>query len=149
MEKEQQQVAREQMVVLMQAGHSWLEASTIAGVQISRSAAYRLLQKVRLQGEMGLQDGRHGHPTKVLPPVLHWLELRCQATSLLASRHLQAELQEQLGVRISISHLNAVRAAHGWSNAASQAEKKSDRRGSNHPGRSRRAVTAGSCPGDG
>jgi hypothetical protein len=40
---------------------------------------------------------------------------------------LQGELQERLGVRLSISHLNAVRAAHGWSNAASQAEK--NRRG--------------------
>jgi transposase len=111
----------------MQAGHSWQEASTMAEVQISRSAAYRLLQKARLQGETGLQDGRHGHPAKVLPPVLDWLELRCQTTSLVASSLLQKELQEQLGVRISISHLNAVRAAHGWSNAASQAGKKSDR----------------------
>lgn len=129
MEKEQQHTAKGQMIALMQGGHSWQEAATMAGVQISRSAAYRLLQKVRLQGETGWQDGRHGHPAKVLPPVLHWLESRCQATSLIASNQLQGELQEQLGVRLSISHLNAVRAAHGWSNATSQAEKKSGRRG--------------------
>jgi len=144
MEKEQQRVAREQMVALMQAGHSWQEASTMAGVQTSRSAAYRLLQKVRTQGEVGLHDGRHGHPAKVLPSVLRWLELRCQATSSVASSQLQAELQEQLGVRLSISHLNAVRAAHGWSNAASQVKKNSSRKGSGRSAGSRRAVTAGS-----
>jgi transposase len=129
MEKEQQRAAKGQMIALMQGGHSWQEAATMAGVQISRSAAYRLLQKVRLQGETGWQDGRHGHLAKVLPPVLHWLESRCQATSLVASSQLQGELQEQLGVRLSISHLNAVRAAHGWSNATSRAGKKSGRRG--------------------
>jgi hypothetical protein len=37
--------------------------------------------------------------------------------------HVQRELQEQLGVLISISHLNAVRALHGWRNVATQAEK--------------------------
>jgi hypothetical protein len=36
---------------------------------------------------------------------------------------VQGELQEQLGVQLSISHLNTVRAAHGWSNVASQVEK--------------------------
>ena len=72
-----------------------------------------------------MQDGRQGHPAKVLPSVLHWLESRCQATSLVPSSQLQRELQEQLGVLISISHLNAVRATHGWSNAATQAGKKS------------------------
>jgi transposase len=146
MEKEQRQVVREQMVALMQSGHSWQEASTMAGVQISRSAAYRLLQKVRTQGEGGLHDGRHGHPAKVLPAVLHWLELRCQATSLVASSELQREPQEQLGVRISISHLNAVRAMHGWSNTASHVGEKTGRSRSPRPGRSQRAVTPGRRP---
>src|SRR6266567_962516 len=101
------------------------------------------------RGAAALQDGRHGHPAKVLPPILHWLELRCQTTSLVASSQLQGELQEQLGVRLSISHLNAVRAAHGWSNAASQAGKKSGKRGSERSAGSRRAVTARSGSKDG
>ncbi len=71
MGEEQQRAAKGQMIALMQAGHSWQEASTMAGSQISRSAAYRLLQKVRTQRETGLHDGRHGHPSKVLPPVLN------------------------------------------------------------------------------
>ncbi len=129
MEPEQRRAAKQQMLELMEAGISWQEAATTAGVQTSRPTAYRWKQEARTRGEAALQDGRHGHPAKVLPPLLHWLESRCRATSLVASSQLQKELQEQLGVRISISHLNAVRAAHGWSNAVSRAEKNFGRRG--------------------
>ncbi len=149
MEPEQRRAAKQQMLELMEAGLPWQEAATTAGVQTSRATAYRWKQEARTRGEAALQDGRHGHPAKVLPAVLHWLESRGQAISLVPSSHLQKELQEQLGVRISISHLNAVRAAHGWSNVASQTEKKSGRRRSERSTGSRRAVTAGSRPGDG
>src|SRR5438270_1315855 len=125
MEREQRRAAKQQMVELMQAGLPWQEATSTAGVQISRSTAYRWLREARMPSETAWPDGRHGHPAKVLPPVLHWLESRLQATSLVASSQLQRELQEQLGVLISISHLNDVRAMHGWSNAATQAGKKS------------------------
>jgi len=125
MEQEQRQAAKQQMLELMQAGQPWQAAAAAAGVQVSRSTAYRWQQEVRTRGEAALQEGRHGHPAKVLPSVLHWLEARCQATTLVPSSQLQRELQEQLGVLISISHLNAVRAIHGWSNAASRAGKKS------------------------
>ena len=123
MEQEQRQAAKRRIFELMQAGQPWQAAA--AGIQVSRSTAYRWQQEVRTRGEAALQDGRQGHPAKVLPRVLHWLESRLQASSLVASSQLQRELQEQLGVRISISHLNAVRASHGWSNTASRAGKKS------------------------
>jgi transposase len=146
MEPEQRRAAKQQMLALMEAGVSWQEAARTAGVQTSRATAYRWKQEARIRGEAALQDGRHGHPAKVLPPILHWLESRCQATSLVASSQVQKELQEQLGVRISISHLNAVRAAHGWSNVASQAGKKFGGSGDQRSAGSRRAVITGSCP---
>jgi len=150
MEAEQRRAAKQHMLELMEAGVSWQEAATAAGVQTSRATAYRWKQEVRTRGEAALQDGRHGHPAKVLPPVLHWLQSRCQETTLIASSQLQKELQEQLGVQISISHLNEVRAMHGWSNVVrALAEKKSGRRRSQGSGRSRRTVTASSRPGDG
>ncbi len=124
MEQEQRYAAKRQLLALMQAGQPWQQAAATAGLQISRSTAYRWLQEVRTRGEAALQDGRHGHPAKVHPPVLHWLESRCQASPQVPSSELQRELQEQLGVLISISHLNAVRATHGWSNAATQVGKK-------------------------
>ncbi len=85
MEQEQRQAAKRQMRELMQAGHPWQAAATAASIQVSRSTAYRWQQEARTRRETALQDGRHGHPAKVLPPVLHWLELRCQVTSLVAS----------------------------------------------------------------
>jgi len=86
MEPEQRRGAKQQMCELMEAGVSWQEAAATAGVHISRTTAYRWTQEVRTRGETALQDGRHGHPAKVLPPVLHWLEARCQPTPLVESR---------------------------------------------------------------
>ena len=125
MEQEQRQAAKRQTLALMQAGHSWQAAAATAGIQVSRATAYRWQQEVRTRGEAAMQDGRHGHPAKVRPSVLHWLESRCQGSPQTPSSKLQRELQEQLGVLISISHLNAVRALYGWSNTAPQAGKKS------------------------
>src|SRR5215472_10528316 len=125
MEQEQRQAAKRRMLALMQAGQSWQAAAAAAGIQVSRSTAYHWQQEVRTRGEAALQDGRHGHPAKVLPRVLQWLESRCQATPQVPSSELQRELQEQLGVLISISHLNAVRAMHGWSNSATAGKKTS------------------------
>ena len=65
MDKEQRRAAKARLVAQMQAGRSWQAAAATAGVQISQSTAYRLLQVVRIRGEAALQDGRHGHPSKL------------------------------------------------------------------------------------
>ena len=116
MEKEQHRAAKGQLVALMQAGHSWQEAASLANIQISRSAAYRLVQKVRTQGETGLQDGRHGHPAKLREPVLDFLKDSCQAAPDTPSHALQRSVEEYFGIRVSVSHLNATRAALGLGN---------------------------------
>jgi hypothetical protein len=69
---EEQQAAKRQMMELMQAGRSWQEAARIAGVQTSRSTAYRWWQAYRTRGEIALHDSRHGHSSKVRESVLHW-----------------------------------------------------------------------------
>ena len=43
MEAEQRRAAKEQMIALMQAGHRWHVAAAQAGIQLSRSTAYRRL----------------------------------------------------------------------------------------------------------
>jgi transposase len=123
MEHEQACAARKQMITLMQAGHSWQEAAELAGVQISRSAAYRLLQGVRLRGEVALQDGRHGHPAKLRPPVREWLETTCRQAPHTPSHVVQAALQDRFGIQVSIGHLNRVRAELGLGSRASGGEK--------------------------
>ncbi len=124
MEQEQRQAAKREMLELLQAGQPWQAAAAAAGSQVRRSTAYRWRHLVRTHGPAALADGRQGHPAKVRPSVLHWLEARCPGGAQLPSSPLQRERQAQLGVHISISHLNAVRATHGWSTAAPAAGKK-------------------------
>ena len=71
---EQGRAAKRQMIALMQAGRPWQEAASIAGLHTSRSTAYRWFQQFRTGGEAGLQDGGHGHPSKVNEAILQWLE---------------------------------------------------------------------------
>lgn len=120
----QRQAAKVQMMVLMQAGHPWQEAASRAGILPSRSTAYRWFQHFRARGEATLQDGRHGHVHKVHDPVLQWLYATCHATPHVSSAHLQHELHRQLGVQVSITHLNRLRAAYGLTRQAGERGKK-------------------------
>jgi transposase len=122
--KEEQEARKRQMVKLMQAGHHWKEAAQLSGVQISRSAGYRLAQKVRRQGEAGLRDARQGHPSKLREPVLQWLKIYCQASPASPSHEVAQALQKQFGIGVSISHLNATRARLGLSTQSRQDRKK-------------------------
>jgi transposase len=136
MEEEHNRAAKKQMIALMQAGHSWQEASRMAGIPISRSAAYRLLQKVRIQGEAGLQDGRHGHPAKLREPVQQWLKDYCHAAPGTPSHIVQQALANRFDTVVSISHLNATRAALGLGSRARPRREKNRRRtqAANHSG---------------
>jgi len=84
MESEQRQAAKKQMMVLMQEGYPWQEAANRAGIQTSRSSAYRWFQQFRTQGEAALHDGRHGHIAKMRKPIQEWLEARCRKAARLA-----------------------------------------------------------------
>jgi len=143
MDKEQQRAAKGRMIALMQAGHCWQEAATMAGVQISRSAAYRLLQKVRTQGEAGLQDGRHGHPAKLREPILQWLQEYCRAAPDTPSHVVQQALRGRFGILVSISHLNATRALLGLRSRTTPLREKNRRRTQavNHSGRKEQAAS--------
>jgi transposase len=114
MDKEQQYAAKRQMMELMQAGPPWQQAAHKAGVQTSRSTAYRWWQAYRRQGDPALLDGRHGHPYKAREPVLNFLESRCSQAPQTKSSIIQKELHEQFGLMVSITHLNRLRSAHGW-----------------------------------
>jgi transposase len=125
MDKEEKQAAKRCMMELMQAGSRWQEAATQAGVQTSRSTAYRWWQAYRKLGERALQDGRHGHPTKAHETVLAWLESTDKQEPQMSSRVVQAQLKERFDLLISITHLNRLRSAHGRVQPARREEKKS------------------------
>jgi transposase len=125
MDDEQRRKAKKQVIDLMQAGHSWQEATTLAEVQISRSTAYRWFHQFRTQGEAAFYDGRHGHIAKMHQPIRAWLEGRCHEEPSLTSSSLQKELNAHFGVLVSITHLNRIRAAHGLERQPARMEKKS------------------------
>jgi transposase len=106
MEREQRQVAKKQMMVLMQEGYSWQEAASRAGIRISRSTAYRWFHQFRIGGEAALHDGRHGHTAKMHKPIQAWLEARCHEEPSLPSSSLQKELHAHFGVLVSITRVS-------------------------------------------
>src|SRR5260370_30801586 len=69
MKDEQRSAAKKQMMALMQAGQPWQEAARIAGVQTSRSTAYRWFQQFRTQGEAGVHDWRDGRGAHIRRPT--------------------------------------------------------------------------------
>ena len=125
MQEDQRRAAKGLLIAFMQAGHPWHEAAEMEGVRIGRSAAYQLLRNVRLQGEVALQDGRHGHPAKLREPVRQWLETTCRQAPHTPSLLVQAALQERFGILVSISHLNRMRATLGVSSRPVHRGKKS------------------------
>jgi transposase len=116
MEKTERQVARERLVTAMLAGQSWQEAARTTAMPVKRAMAYRLLRAVRTSGTTALQDGRHGHPSKLRGEARAFLEDACREAPRTPSSVIQALLQERFDVSMSISQINRVRAALGVSN---------------------------------
>lgn len=110
MEKDQQRLKKRRILELVQTGHSLQEACTAEGIHMCRSTAYRLRREVQARGEIALHDGRHGHPAKLCEAVRQWLVTTCCAAPQMPSRELRTALQEQFSIRVSIGHLNRVRA---------------------------------------
>ncbi|MBO0791659.1 MAG: helix-turn-helix domain containing protein [Ktedonobacteraceae bacterium] len=111
--RELARAAKAHLVQLMQAGYPWREAVAAAGLHMSRSTAYRLVQAVQTHGEAALQDKRQGHPAKLREAVLQWLVATCRAHPQMPSSEVRAALQEQFGISVSLGHLNRVRAQWG------------------------------------
>jgi transposase len=114
METEERRVAKVQLVRHMLQGQPWYAAAAAAGLHVSRATAYRLLKRVRTEGEAVLTDGRHGHPTKLRLPLRHWLEDYWRDRQEATCREAQEALQARFGVLVSQSHLSRVRAALGF-----------------------------------
>ena len=111
LERQERRAAKARLIAGMQAGLSWREAATAAGITTSEATAFRLRRRLQQEGETALDDHRHGYPYKLPPAVRHWLTAYCQAHPHTPSRILQTALREQFDVLISVGYLNQVRAA--------------------------------------
>jgi transposase len=122
MNKEQRRAAKAQLVAGMQEGQSWQTAAATIGLQTSQSNAYRLWGAFRQRGETALEDGRHGHPSKLRGAARTFLEISCREAPHTPSSEIQTLLQERFDLSVSISQINRVRAALGVSNRPQKQE---------------------------
>ncbi len=112
----QRQVGKEQLVRAMLEGRTFQQVNEGPNVPLKRAMAYRLLRAVRTKGEIALQDGRHGHPSKLRGEVRTFLEVSCRAAPCTPSSALQLALHERFDLQVSVSQINRVRATLGLSN---------------------------------
>jgi len=105
--------AKARLVEGMLHGQSWEDAVIASGLDLRRSAAYRLTQRVCVYGDRALEDHRHGHASKMHEPVRQWLEAYCRGAPGTPSRVVQATLRERFDLTVSITHLNRIRASLG------------------------------------
>jgi transposase len=128
-ERNGSQITREQLVTAMLEGQTWRQVSTDFPLPMKRAMAYRLLHAVRTKGEIALQDGRHGHPSKLRGEARAFLEACCREAPCTPSPTLQAALRERFDLQVSVSQINRVRAVLGVSNHSrrSPQEKKQER----------------------
>ncbi len=121
---QQRQATKRQMIEQIEQGASVQQARSQSGIPMHRATVYRLLQRVRAQGETGYTDGRHGHPIKLRGEVRTFLIELCQATPWVSSPVVQHAIEERFGLAISVSQLNRVRANLGLSRRCVPREKK-------------------------
>ena len=109
--------ARLQLIECMFAGYSWQEASASTQLKISRAMAYRLRQMAcdEEKAERAFLDDRHGHPSKLTEAAQAWLTEFCTPNPQVASSQVQTELKAELGIEVSVSQINRVRAKLGVS----------------------------------
>ncbi len=124
---QQRQAAKHEMIEQIEQGASVQQARSQSVVPMHRATVYRLLQRVRTEGETGYTDGRHGHPIKLRGEVRAVLIEFCQTTPSVSSPVVQQAIEERFGQSISVSQLNRVRASLGLSRRKGRREKKAQR----------------------
>ncbi len=113
--REQRQAAKREMIQQIEQGVSVQQARSQSPVPMHRATVYRLLKRVRAEGETGYSDARHGHPIKLRGEVRSFLIETCQAIPSISSLVVQRAIEERFGLSISTSQLNRVRASQGCS----------------------------------
>jgi transposase len=121
---EQRQAAKRQMIEQIEQGASVQQARSHSAVPMHRATVYRLLKRVRAEGETAYTDQRHGHSIKVRGEVRAFLLEVCQATPSVSSPAVQHAIHERYGLAISVSQLNRVRGKLGLSRRRMSREKK-------------------------
>jgi transposase len=121
------QEAQREIVRQIEQGVSAKLAKVHSTVPMHRTTIYRLLKRVRREGESAFIDGRYGHPVKVRGEVLAFVREYCQSYPSASSSAVQRLLAERFCLSVSVSQLNRVRAVHGLSRQPVPREKKAQK----------------------
>jgi len=116
--------AKARLVVAMDRGMHWEDAAAQAGLLVSRATAYRLWLRSWREGPSYLDDGRHGHPSKLRDPIRHWLLDTCTQAPSTPSPLLQTMLFDRFGISVTVRQINRVRTALGVPSRRSHSPKK-------------------------
>src|SRR5262249_46628756 len=125
--------ARREIVRYVEHGMTVTQARRRCPAPMHRTTVYRLLKRVKQEGEHAFAERRHGHPTKLRGEVLAFVLEYCQNHAFAATREVQRLVAERFGLSVSVSQLNRVRAAHGLSRKAPKLRKKRRKRASRLP----------------
>jgi len=121
---EQRRAAKRQMIEQIEQGAPVQQARYHSEVRMHRATVYRLLKRVRTEGEAAYTDGRHGHPIKLRGEVRAFLIEMCQGSPSVSSPVVQHAIQARFGLSLSISQFNRARASLGLSRRSASREKK-------------------------
>ncbi len=113
MNRAERRAAKAGFVQAMEAGMAWQEAAHTAGLPLKRSAVYHLWRRARAEAASALDDGRQGHPSKCRAEVQAWLEQTCRARPEWPGWQVQQALAAQVGLTVSVSQINRLRATLG------------------------------------
>jgi len=106
---------RKAIVDAVLSGKSHGEARALAGVDVGERSIYRWLDWHREHGDEGLKDNRHGIAWKMTDELKSWLIEAIENAPKLSACQLQEQVQETFGIKVSISHINQIRADAGLS----------------------------------
>ena len=132
-QRQGREFVRREIVRHVEQGMTATEARRLSPVSLHRTTVYRLLKRVEREGEQALAEQRHGHPVKLRGEVLAWMLDYCQSHPFVSSSSVQRLMAEHLGLSVSVSQLNRVRAAHGLSRKGTPLEKKAAKQASPLP----------------
>lgn len=106
---------RKTIVDAVLSGKTHDEARALVDVSVSERSIYRWLEWHRDHGEVGLQDNRHGVVWKMTDELKCWLVEAIEDNPNQSARQLKEQVQETFGIKVSISHINQIRADVGLS----------------------------------
>ena len=100
---DQRQAARREIVRQMEHGMTATEARLTSPVPMHRTTVYRLLKRVKREGEQALAERRHGYPAKLRGEILTWMLDYCQNHRTASSADVQHRLSERFNYSVSMS----------------------------------------------